>query len=486
MAIKILPSKQELKIVSVELNKLKEWKNNPRKNDQAIDRLAELLKIHGQRSPIVVWKKNNTIYKGNTTYKAAKKLGWKTIQAAYEDFTSEPAAIAYGISDNKSSEWSEWDDNILKNLMNSEEYKIQPCNIGMSEFDFNKFYNFESEEYESTDYSNESKWIIPKEIILELAYKSFKKIGFILPKKLEIFEMLEKINKLSCTEGRSLLHSTVGYDIADSYNQHRLLYKVSNTPKTIRDAFNIEKDLKKSIEACFDNSPLNLNSKGGTVENLSFLKLVHGVQTCSNFRPGFAKFIYNKYCIKNGIVFDPCMGFGGRLVGFFASHCKKYIACDPDFKTYNANKTMCNDLLQYIRKEVYLLNIPIEEYSSNELYDLAFTSPPYYCKELYENGKQSYKLYNSYEKWRDGFLKQLFIKCYNNLKRNCFFILNIEDVKIKNIIYPLVADSIKIGKEIGFIYEKEEKFQLHSRTYLVNNEKKIIYGQEKILFFKRR
>jgi ParB-like chromosome segregation protein Spo0J len=102
---------------SVSIDSVKLWKENPRKNEKAAIRLADILKVHGQKSPIVVWKKNGVIYKGNTTYKAMKLNGAKTIQVLYQDFPSEQAAIAYGIADNKSSEWAEWDDEVLGKLL---------------------------------------------------------------------------------------------------------------------------------------------------------------------------------------------------------------------------------------------------------------------------------------------------------------------------------------------------------------------------------
>jgi len=120
MASKKMPEFIKGQIKKVSLDEIILWKDNPRKNDASVEKLAELLKVHGQRSPIVVWEKNRTIYKGNTTYKAAKYLGWEFIDAVFTDFPSEQAAIAYGISDNKSSEWSEWDDDILSKLMQSD------------------------------------------------------------------------------------------------------------------------------------------------------------------------------------------------------------------------------------------------------------------------------------------------------------------------------------------------------------------------------
>lgn len=122
----------------VALNSVKTWKANPRKNDEAVPRLAELLREHGQRSPLVVWRKNNVIYKGNTTYKAARFLGWDKIAVVYADFPSEQAAIAYGIADNKSSEWSDWDDNALSKLLKSDSDFFRRSNTGLQEKDLER------------------------------------------------------------------------------------------------------------------------------------------------------------------------------------------------------------------------------------------------------------------------------------------------------------------------------------------------------------
>lgn len=114
------PVKSGLSIIEVKkvpMSSIKLWDKNPRKNEKSAKPLAELLKVHGQKSPIVVWIKNNTIYKGNTTYKAAKILKWEYIWVAFTDFPSEKEAIGYALADNKSSEWSDWDESILAMLL---------------------------------------------------------------------------------------------------------------------------------------------------------------------------------------------------------------------------------------------------------------------------------------------------------------------------------------------------------------------------------
>ena len=112
---------EEEKIEVVPIAAVKLWKENPRQNDKAVPRLMEIIKQRGQVTPIVVWRKNGVIYKGNTTYKAIKRLGWGVVKVLYRDFPSEAAAVAYGIDDNLASEWSGWDDDLLSALMQAPE-----------------------------------------------------------------------------------------------------------------------------------------------------------------------------------------------------------------------------------------------------------------------------------------------------------------------------------------------------------------------------
>ena len=108
-------------IYEVDVDSIKEWKDNPRKNEAAVPKLAALLSLHGQRSPVVCDLKTKIIYKGNTTWKAIKYNKTKTIKVLFQHFSSETAAIAYGISDNKASEFAEWDAEALHGMLEQKE-----------------------------------------------------------------------------------------------------------------------------------------------------------------------------------------------------------------------------------------------------------------------------------------------------------------------------------------------------------------------------
>lgn len=62
---------KELKIKVVKLDEIKPYEKNPRRNDDAVDAVAESVRQFGFKQPIVV-DKNMVIVAGHTRYKAAQ------------------------------------------------------------------------------------------------------------------------------------------------------------------------------------------------------------------------------------------------------------------------------------------------------------------------------------------------------------------------------------------------------------------------------
>lgn len=105
-----------MNIVEMAVNDLVPYENNPRKNDDAVEKVALSISAFGFKVPIVI-DANNVIVTGHTRLKAAKKLGLKTVPCIKADDLTEEQIKAFRLADNKVSEFSEWDeDKLMKEL----------------------------------------------------------------------------------------------------------------------------------------------------------------------------------------------------------------------------------------------------------------------------------------------------------------------------------------------------------------------------------
>ena len=213
------------------------------------------------------------------------------------------------------------------------------------------------------------------------------------------------------------------------------------------------------------------------------LKVFGGAQSVSNFRPTVAKYIYDKYCPVGGSVLDPCMGYGGRLMGAnLSKNVDSYTCCDPNTVTVENNWRMQAVLDSLAEQTVGLFeepkvtnitmnNIPFEEYPNlDEKFDLIFTSPPYFDIEKYSNDEtQSWVRYNTLDNWLDGFLKSFVQISAECLKPDGYFIVNIDggDRLIKPFLeiaasrFDLVDTKyMRLSKIIGSRSKNKDKFKL--------------------------
>ena len=102
-----------MNITIMKVSNLIPYINNPRNNVDAIDKVASSIKEFGFKNPIVV-DKDNVIINGHTRLLASKKLGLEEVPVIKADDLTEAQVKAFRIADNKTSEYAEWDEDLLK------------------------------------------------------------------------------------------------------------------------------------------------------------------------------------------------------------------------------------------------------------------------------------------------------------------------------------------------------------------------------------
>lgn len=96
----------ESKIVIKQIWEITPYKNNPRRNEKAIELLCKIIPKVGFNVPLVI-DSENVIVKGHARYEAAKRLGIKEIPCIVTH--ADPDLIkADRIADNKIHEFSDW------------------------------------------------------------------------------------------------------------------------------------------------------------------------------------------------------------------------------------------------------------------------------------------------------------------------------------------------------------------------------------------
>lgn len=86
-----------MNIIELKIKDLKPYENNPRRNDDAVDYVANSIKQFGFKVPIVIDKDNNIVC-GHTRYKAAKKLKIESIPCVIADDLTEEQIKAFRLS----------------------------------------------------------------------------------------------------------------------------------------------------------------------------------------------------------------------------------------------------------------------------------------------------------------------------------------------------------------------------------------------------
>lgn len=108
------------------------YAKNPRINDLAVAGLASSIKEFGFQQPLVI-DSENTIIAGHTRLKAAIKLGLEKVPCVVANELTPTQIKAYRILDNKLSEKSQWDNDLLAaELTDLADFDFEPFDVDFS------------------------------------------------------------------------------------------------------------------------------------------------------------------------------------------------------------------------------------------------------------------------------------------------------------------------------------------------------------------
>ncbi len=97
-----------MKLQRLKLADIEPHKNNPRKNDVAVNAVAESIRQCGYIAPIIV-DEDHVIIAGHTRYKALVALGMDDAECLICDGLTEEQKKKYRFLDNKTGEKATWD-----------------------------------------------------------------------------------------------------------------------------------------------------------------------------------------------------------------------------------------------------------------------------------------------------------------------------------------------------------------------------------------
>ena len=117
-----------MEIIYKSTKEIKPYENNPRNNNEAVEKVAVSITDYGFRVPIII-DSNNVIVAGHTRYKAALKIGCESVPCIVIDDLTPEQIRAYRLVDNKTAEYSSLDFEML-------EKELKSLDIDISEFEF--------------------------------------------------------------------------------------------------------------------------------------------------------------------------------------------------------------------------------------------------------------------------------------------------------------------------------------------------------------
>ena len=112
------------------ISEIAEYKNNPRKNEEAVEATAKSIEAYGMNDPIIV-DENKVILSGHTRLKALKKIGVSVAPVVVVDWLTEKEKAEFRIAHNSTAQIAQWD--LTKLQAEIDKFNLDMLGYGLEE-----------------------------------------------------------------------------------------------------------------------------------------------------------------------------------------------------------------------------------------------------------------------------------------------------------------------------------------------------------------
>ncbi len=123
-----------MNIREIAVSRLKEYENNPRNNDLAVEKVKYSIERFGFLFPIVI-DMNYVIVCGHTRVRACRELGIMSVPCIIADELTEEQINLFRLVDNKSNEYTDWDFEKLKEELSLVDLTLEKNQILLDRFE---------------------------------------------------------------------------------------------------------------------------------------------------------------------------------------------------------------------------------------------------------------------------------------------------------------------------------------------------------------
>jgi len=161
----------------------------------------------------------------------------------------------------------------------------------------------------------------------------------------------------------------------------------------------------------------------------------------TNFKISLAVSVYKYF--KATRILDISAGWGDRLIAAIGYQAQRYLAYDPNKKLMAGHSEILTEF-KADRERFSVRYAPFQDADlGQEMFDLIFTSPPYFDLEVYDTNaetaaQQSITQFKQFEQWMVSFLFRSLKKAWDNLMVGGNMVIHITDYAKNRIVEPMV------------------------------------------------